>query len=204
MDRAAEIVRAQGDRYSAARVALTRLSHELTEAFLSDHYDRNEHRERPTLFRGREDELLFATMANERLYLDAKESDQAVVEYVLDADPDHAGEEALFRRAKPRIDADPSAAGAASSWPTGSVPARLLGPEAQGVGARVVDARDRARERAARARADRARDDAPRRSHREALDGGADRDHATARLLMRARNAAGRGRGGERERRSSS
>ena len=98
VDRAAEIVRAQADRYSAARVALTRLSHELTMAFLSDHYDRNEHRERPTLFRGREDELLFATMANERLYLDAKESDQAVVEYVLDADPDHAGEEALFRR----------------------------------------------------------------------------------------------------------
>jgi general secretion pathway protein J len=111
VDRAAEIVRAQGDRYSAARVALTRLSHELTEAFLSDHYDRNEHRERPTLFRGREDELLFATMANERLYLDAKESDQAVVEYVIDADPDHAGEEALFRRAKPRIDADPERGG---------------------------------------------------------------------------------------------
>lgn len=111
VDRASELVRAQGDRYAAARVALTRLSRELTMAFLSDHYDRAEHRERPTLFRGREDGVLFATMAHERLYLDAKESDQAVVEYVLDSDPDHAGEEALFRRAKPRIDADPERGG---------------------------------------------------------------------------------------------
>ena len=30
---------------------------------------------------------------------------------MLDADPDHAGEEALFRRAKPRIDADPERGG---------------------------------------------------------------------------------------------
>jgi general secretion pathway protein J len=111
VDRATELVRAQGDRTSAARVALTRLSNELTMAFLSDHYDRTELRERPTFFRGREGEVLFATMANQRLYLDAKESDQAVVEYALDRDPDHSGEEALFRRSKPRIDAEPERGG---------------------------------------------------------------------------------------------
>ncbi|WP_242360629.1 type II secretion system protein GspJ [Anaeromyxobacter sp. SG17] len=111
VDRASEIVRGQAERYAAVRVALTRLSRELTMAYLSDHYDRNEYRERPTLFRGREDQVLFATLAHERVSPDVKESDEAVVEYVLEADPDHAGEEALFRRSKPRVDADPERGG---------------------------------------------------------------------------------------------
>jgi general secretion pathway protein J len=106
VDRANEIVRDQGDRFGASRVALTRLARELTMAFLSDHFDTKQFRERPTLFVGREDTLLFTTMAHERLWLDAKESDQAVVEYGLDDDPAHREERALFRREKARIDAE--------------------------------------------------------------------------------------------------
>jgi general secretion pathway protein J len=111
VDRANQVVREQGDRTAAARVALSRLARELSMAFLSDHFDTKQFRERPTLFVGREGELLFTTLAHERLYRDVKESDQAVVAYALDPDPDHAGEEALFRREKVRLDGDPERGG---------------------------------------------------------------------------------------------
>ena len=108
-NRAGEIVRDQGDRYAASRMALTRLTRELTMAYVSDHYDRtttNAYRERPTLFVGKEDSILFTTLAHERTWLDAKESDEAVVEYTLDDDPVHRDQRALFRREKVRIDAE--------------------------------------------------------------------------------------------------
>ena len=111
VDRAKEMTRTQGDRYAAARLALTRLSREVSMAFLSDNFDRNHYRDRLTLFVGREDELLFTTMAHQRLYRDAKESDQAVVGYVVEADPEHPGEEALFRREKARLDDEPDRGG---------------------------------------------------------------------------------------------
>lgn len=109
---ATEVARAQGERYAAARMALSRLAREVSMAFLSDNFDRNRFRnERVTLFVGREDELLFTTMAHRRLYLDANESDQAVVEYVVESDPDVPGEDALFRRSKPRLDDEPDRGG---------------------------------------------------------------------------------------------
>lgn len=111
VNRANEIVRDQGDRFSSSRMALTRMARELTMAFVSDHYDKNNLRERPTLFVGREDTILFTTFAHERAWLDARESDQAVVEYVLDDDPGHRDEKALFRREKVRIDSEPDRGG---------------------------------------------------------------------------------------------
>lgn len=111
VDRAREIARAQADRYAAARLALTRLAREVSMAFLSDNYDTNHYRERLTLFVGREDELLFTTMAHQRLYRDARESDQAVVDYTVEADPETPGEQALFRREKVRLDDEPDRGG---------------------------------------------------------------------------------------------
>ncbi len=111
VDHASEVVRAQGERYSAARVALSRIAREISMAFISDNFDGNRFRERVTLFKGREDEILFTTMAHQRLYRDARESDQAVVEYVVEADPEHGGEDALFRREKPRLDDEPDRGG---------------------------------------------------------------------------------------------
>jgi general secretion pathway protein J len=111
IDRAAEAARLQDERYAAARVALGRIARELTMAFLSDNFDTRRYRDSLTLFVGREDELLFTTMAHTRLYRDAKESDQAVVAYTLDADPDHPGERALFRREKVRLDDEPDRGG---------------------------------------------------------------------------------------------
>jgi general secretion pathway protein J len=80
-------------------------------AFLSENFDARKYRDPLTLFVGHEDEVLFTTMAHVRLYRDAKESDQSIVEYKLDADPDHSGERALFRREKPRIDDEPDRGG---------------------------------------------------------------------------------------------
>ncbi len=108
---AREIVDAQEDRYAGARVALSRMSREISEAFLSEHYDHKRFRERPTPFRGKEDGLLFSTMAHERLVRDVRESDQSVVEYSLDADPDFPGEQALWRREKGRLDDEPDRGG---------------------------------------------------------------------------------------------
>jgi general secretion pathway protein J len=111
IDRASTGARAQAERYAAARLALSRLSREVSMAFLSNNFDDKRFQERLTRFEGREDELRFATMAHERLYPDVKESDQSVVEYTVESDPDHPGEDALFRREKPRIDDEPDRGG---------------------------------------------------------------------------------------------
>lgn len=111
LDHASELARDQDDRYAAARVALDRLTRELSMAFLSDNYDSSRYRDPLTLFVGRDDELTFSTMSHVRLYRDAKESDQAIVAYRLDADPDHAGEKALFRREKVHLDDEPDRGG---------------------------------------------------------------------------------------------
>ena len=110
---ARDVTDAQEERFAGARVALSRMSLELSQAFLSEHYDpKHFPRERPTLFRGRRDGILFASMSHERLVRDAKESDQALVEYALDRDPDSPQEQALYRREKIRIDDQPDRGGA--------------------------------------------------------------------------------------------
>ncbi len=111
IDRASQVARAQDERYAAARLALARLSQEVSMAFLSDNFDTRRYRDAPTLFVGREDELLFTTFAHTRLYRDAKESDQSVVEYSLQADPESSGERVLVRREKPRLDDEPDRGG---------------------------------------------------------------------------------------------
>jgi len=103
VDRAASLVRDQSSRAAAVRLSLARMTRELSMAFLSNHYDQARFRDRPTLFKGDEDTVLFTTMAHVRRYQDTRESDQAVVEYRLDRDP-ATGEEALFRREKVVID----------------------------------------------------------------------------------------------------
>jgi general secretion pathway protein J len=113
---AKELTESQDERFASARVTLTRMAREVSAAFLSDHYDRKRFREPLTLFRGKDggqrDSLLFATMSHERRVRDAKESDEALIEYVVESDPDHPGEQVLFRREKARIDDDPEHGGA--------------------------------------------------------------------------------------------
>jgi general secretion pathway protein J len=113
---ARDLAQAQDERFTGARQCLSRMAGEIAEAFLSEHYDRKRFRDRLTVFKGKDegerDTLLFATFAHARLVRDAKESDQEVVEYSLDADPAHPGEQALWRREKARIDDEPDRGGA--------------------------------------------------------------------------------------------
>lgn len=100
----------QADKYHGLRLAMGRMTREISMAFISDRYDARRYRERPTRFvasdSGSNDRLLFTTMAHERLYEDAKASDQAVVEYRLDRDPEDRDKKALIRREKTVIDED--------------------------------------------------------------------------------------------------
>jgi len=82
--RTKQLVEEEADRYRALRVGTDRMVREISAAFVSDHYDTRRYRDqndRPTNFIGARDRLLFTTMAHQRLYADAKESDQMVVEY---------------------------------------------------------------------------------------------------------------------------
>jgi general secretion pathway protein J len=115
---ARQAVEEQDERIGGARVALGRMAREVSAAFLSDHFDRQRFRDRPTVFKGRDggdrDTILFATMAHTRAVRDARESDQSVVEYLLDDDPEIPGEQGLFRREKLRIDDEPDRGGVKS------------------------------------------------------------------------------------------
>jgi len=112
--RAREEVEIQANRYHAIRLAMDRMRRDLAMAFISDRYDPKRYRERPTHFvgeRGDRGRLRFTTFSHNRLYVDARESDQAVVEYRIDRDPDDPSVDALIRREKPVIDDDPERGG---------------------------------------------------------------------------------------------
>jgi len=103
------------ERDQTVRGAMNRIAREVSMAFLSEHYDRKRFRERPTRFvikdGRREADFTFTSFGNERLAIDAKESDQALFEYKLGPDPDVSGRRNLFRRVKPILDEDPDRGG---------------------------------------------------------------------------------------------
>ncbi|MGA9521432.1 MAG: type II secretion system protein GspJ [Myxococcaceae bacterium] len=103
--RAQEVVTVEADHYRQIRIAMTRMSREIGSAFVSDKYDPSRYRDqndRPTNFIGERDKLLFSSFAHQRMYVDAKESDQMVVEYRVDSSPDREakGRKDLLRREK--------------------------------------------------------------------------------------------------------
>jgi len=96
--RTKELVEAEADRYRALRTATDRMVREISDAFVSDHYDTRRYRDqndRPTNFIGSRDRLLFTSMAHQRLYADAKESDQMVVEYYARSVSSRSGQASL-------------------------------------------------------------------------------------------------------------
>ncbi|HET9157462.1 MAG TPA: type II secretion system protein GspJ [Myxococcaceae bacterium] len=89
-----QLVEEEADRYRALRTGTERMVREISDAFVSDHYDTRRYRDqndRPTNFIGARDRLLFTSMAHQRLYSDAKESDQMVVEYFTKSAPTPGG-----------------------------------------------------------------------------------------------------------------
>lgn len=103
---ARNIVEQESDRYRQLRVATARMEREIGAAFVSDRYDSKRYRDqndRPTNFVGERDKLLFTTLSHQRLYQDAKESDQAVVEYTVEGSTEREshGRQDLMRRENP-------------------------------------------------------------------------------------------------------
>jgi general secretion pathway protein J len=106
---AKETVETDADRYRQVRVAMNRMAREIGSAYVSDRYDLKRFRDqndRPTNFVGERDKLLFTTFSHQRLYTDVKESDQAVVEYFVEASTDREakGRQDLKRRVNPNVD----------------------------------------------------------------------------------------------------
>lgn len=100
-----DVIEAQAEHYRMLRAAMNRMTREISAAYVSDRYDSKRYRDaydRPTNFVGTRDKLLFTTLAHQRLYADAKESDQMVVEYQVKSsvDPKAKGRNDLVRREK--------------------------------------------------------------------------------------------------------
>ncbi len=100
-----EVMESQSEKYRMLRTAMSRMCREIGAAYISDRYDSKRYRDafdRPTNFVGERDKLLFTSLAHQRLYADAKESDQMVVEYSVKRSPDPKAKDRqdLVRREK--------------------------------------------------------------------------------------------------------
>ena len=100
-----ETIEPTAERYRMLRTAMARMVREIGAAYISDRYDSKRYRdafERPTNFIGAREKLLFTSLAHQRLYSDAKESDQMIVEYQVKTATEKGVRERndLFRREK--------------------------------------------------------------------------------------------------------
>lgn len=107
--KAKELVETEADHYRMIRTALSRMAREIGAAYVSDAYDSKRYRDandRPTNFIGQKERLLFTSFAHQRLYTDAKESDQMVVEYWVQSSKEKGvrNRDDLYRRENPVLE----------------------------------------------------------------------------------------------------
>jgi general secretion pathway protein J len=107
--RAKEMVESEAEQYRGLRTSFDRMVREIGAAFVSDRYDVRRYRDqsdRPTNFIGSRDRLVFTSLAHQRLYADAKESDQMVVEYSVKTSTKKGtahSQQDLMRRENPNV-----------------------------------------------------------------------------------------------------
>jgi general secretion pathway protein J len=124
-------------RYHNVRVAMNRMSRELSMAFLTAP-TRNFGREEmwKTIFKAKRAssfyEVHFTSLAHQVLRQDAKESDQCELSYFSAPDPDQRDVTNLMRREDPRIDSEPEEGGRAY----------VLAENVKGLALRFWDPRD--------------------------------------------------------------
>jgi len=104
------------DRYHQGRSALSRMSLELSSAFLSMHQPPTEQQiRRLTIFVGSNgtpaDRIDFTSFSHRRLVKDSRESDQNEISYFGSPDPNVSGKTDLARRESPMIDREPKKGG---------------------------------------------------------------------------------------------
>lgn len=97
------------DLNHAAQVALKHIASDISMAYLSNHVNPEEPATE-TLFDGTSDSLMFTYLGHERRRRGARESDQGLVEYRLESDPDGPGR-VLVRRGKAMVDDQPDKGG---------------------------------------------------------------------------------------------
>lgn len=90
------------------RVAMSRMVRDLSSAYLSANENTNAQiDQRRTLFVGKStssvDELRFSTLAHEPMWANANESEQTMIQYLAESDPDEAGVTNLVRREARRL-----------------------------------------------------------------------------------------------------
>lgn len=99
-------IEAQAGRYRTVRIALERMSREISMAFLSQDEDISQ-QERRTLFMGKRhndiDELRFSYYGHQRLYQDANECDTAQINYFAARDREDTRKNNLMRRETRRL-----------------------------------------------------------------------------------------------------
>lgn len=100
-----EVMETQAEHYRMLRTAMNRMEREIAAAYVSDRYDAKRYRDafdRPTNFVGGKERLMFTSLAHQRLYADAKETDQMLVEYQVKSSTEKGARSRndLFRREK--------------------------------------------------------------------------------------------------------
>jgi general secretion pathway protein J len=107
--RAMEVAEDIQGRYSIVRNGLLRMESELSMAYLSFNRPLDETKHY-TLFEGRDsfesDSITFSSFAHLRVRKDANESDQSVIQYFLEADPEDNRRVHLWRRESRRLTGD--------------------------------------------------------------------------------------------------
>jgi general secretion pathway protein J len=97
------------ERYMMVRNALNTVANDVSMAYLSFNRPADETRHF-TLFEGRDnfeaDSLTFSALAHLRVRKDADESDQALIQYFLEDDPEDSSRQHLYRREGRRLTGD--------------------------------------------------------------------------------------------------
>lgn len=113
--RAKQTLEKQLDRYHEIRVTLERMARELSMAYVSVHQNRSSSLQTmKTALIGKDsgfgDRVDFTSFSHQRMYRNAKESDQNEISYFLTDAPDGDGK-VIARRMQPRIDDRPDEGG---------------------------------------------------------------------------------------------
>jgi general secretion pathway protein J len=109
------VVMSTQERYHAGRVAMTKMTRDLTNAFISKHVSVME-KNRETLFIGKDNKVMFTYLGHYRWDTESPESDQGVVEYYLKSSSEG---KKLIRREKIIIDDSPDKGGTEEVLATG-------------------------------------------------------------------------------------
>lgn len=111
-----EEVEHQADRDAEIRAAVLRMAKELSVAFISNDFDKGRYRNPITFFDGRHgaggrDTITFTSLAHQRLFDNALESDQVILQYHVVPSKLVPGQQDLVRREKTVLDDQPDKGG---------------------------------------------------------------------------------------------